>query len=171
MADFAILYDRYIKKIYNFIYYKTTHKETAEDLTSQAFFKALAAINRFDPAQGSFSSWLFRIARNTVIDHYRTKKHNANIDDIWDMADNTDIERDIDANMRLADVGQYMAKLPGDQREIIIMRVWQDMSYHEIAAILGKSEDACKMSFSRAINKLRQEIGVAALLTLLFWNL
>ena len=78
VEDFGRLYDLYIKKIYNFIYYKTHHQETAEDLVSIVFTKALKKINTFDNS-GTFSAWLYRIARNTVIDHYRTKKLDYNI--------------------------------------------------------------------------------------------
>src|SRR6056297_2278284 len=74
LDSFNWLYERYIKKIYNFIYYKTMHQETAEDLTSQTFIKALNKINSFDSEQGTFQAWLYKIARNTVIDHYRTQK-------------------------------------------------------------------------------------------------
>ena len=76
LEHFGEIYDVYIKKIYNFIYYKTHHKETAEDLTSETFRKALSNIKSFDTHR-AFSSWLYRIAQNTVIDHYRTYRANA----------------------------------------------------------------------------------------------
>ena len=82
LKQFGQLYDSYIKKIYNFVYYKTWHRQTAEDLTSQTFFKALTKIKQFDEIKGSFSSWLYKIARNTVIDYYRQNKADLNIDDI-----------------------------------------------------------------------------------------
>lgn len=162
--DFGLLYDKYIKKIYDFIYFKTTHKETAEDLTSQTFLKALEKIATFNSAKGTFSAWLYQIARNNVIDHYRAKKENLNIDDIWDLAGREDIERDIDSRENVAAVEKYLKNLKPEQRDIIIMRIWQEMPYAEMAEILGKSEDACKMTFSRAIGKLRQEMPLALFL-------
>ena len=65
LAGFAVLYDSYVKKIYNFVYYKTMHRETAQDLTSQTFLKAVKNIGSFNAAKGSFSSWLYR-QRNLV---------------------------------------------------------------------------------------------------------
>lgn len=156
---FAEVYDAYIKKIYDFIYYKTLHKETAEDLTSTTFMKALEKIQTFDDSKGSFSSWLYRIARNTVIDHYRTRKVAQDVSDIWWLSTGEDIERDAEVYRQLEDVEKYLMKLKPQQREIVIMRVWDQLSYKEIAEITGISESNCKMTFSRTIRHLRETFG------------
>lgn len=156
MERFGELYDRYIKKIYDFIYYKTHHKETAEDLTSKAFMKAVEKISSFQTDKGTFQAWMYQIARNTVIDHYRTQKLDANIDDIWDLGSHEDLERDYDTREKLKEVGQYLQTLNSEQREIVIMRVWQGLSHREIADILGKSEASVKMNYSRTIRSLRE---------------
>ncbi|OGY44356.1 MAG: hypothetical protein A3J62_04120 [Candidatus Buchananbacteria bacterium RIFCSPHIGHO2_02_FULL_38_8] len=159
LDQFGRLYDLYIKKIYNFIYYKTLHKETAEDLTSQTFFKALKNIKSFDEAKGSFSSWIYRIARNTVIDYHRTKRTEANIDDIWDLSSDSNIETDINTIQKLDTVKKYLQKFKPQQREIVIMRLWDQLSYQEIAEITGLTVANCKMTFSRVITKLREEMS------------
>ena len=159
LDQFGRLYDLYIKKIYDFIYYKTLHKEITEDLTSQTFFKALKNINNFDDKIGSFSSWLYRIARNTVIDYYRTKKTDKNIDDVWDLASKQDTEAEIDVSQKLEQVKQYLQKLNTTQREIVIMRLWDGLSYQEIAEITSKTITSCKMTFSRVMTKLRQDMA------------
>lgn len=169
LEKFAWLYDKYIKKIYDFVYYKTTHKETAEDLVSVIFMKALEKIGGFNFDKGTFQAWIYQIARNTVIDHYRTKKIDANIEDVWDLAGNEDLERDIDVQEKLKKVEQYLSKLKSEHREIIIMRVWQGMSHKEIATILGKSEASCKMKYSRAITTLRKELPLALYVYLLLY--
>lgn len=166
--EFGRLYDKYIKKIYDFIYFKTTHKETAEDLTAQTFLKAFENVGGFDGAKGSFSAWLFRIARNTVIDHYRTRKIDANIEDVWGLIDaKEDPERDFDVKRKLAEVEAYLSKLKREQREIIFMRLWQGMSHKEIAEALGRSEASSKMFYSRAITTLRREMPPLAFAYLL----
>ncbi len=71
---FGLLYDKYITKIYTYIFYQIRHKETAEDLCSQTFFKALEKINTYKMGSNNFSAWLYKIAKNNVIDHYRQKK-------------------------------------------------------------------------------------------------
>lgn len=170
LKEFGVLYDRYVKKIYDFIYYKTWHRETAEDLTSQVFFKALENINSFDEAKGGFSSWIYRIARNTVIDHYRTKKQEVNIDDVWGLQKDNTIETDIDVSQKLEKVREYLEQFKPQQREVVILRLWENMSYHEIAEATGLSVASCKMTVSRVLNKLRQEMALIILYIGLFFT-
>ncbi len=152
---FGQLYDTYVKRIYDFIYYKTMHQQTAEDLTSDTFFKALRSINQFKDETGSFQAWLYRIARNTVIDHYRAKKTTVAIDDIWGLGSTADVEIDVDNKVLLEKIQSHLATLTTEQRDIVILRVWEGLSYKEIAAIVEKSPEACKVSFSRTVSKLR----------------
>jgi RNA polymerase sigma-70 factor, ECF subfamily len=152
--DFAKIYDKYVRSIYNFIYYKTYHKETAEDLTSATFTKALNKFETFDLNKGSISTWLYQIARNTVIDFYRTRKPNVNIEDVWNLSDGEDFTQDFDAKEKIKTVKKYLKALNSEQREIVLLRVWEDKTYREIAKILGKSEPSCRMAYSRAIQTL-----------------
>jgi RNA polymerase sigma-70 factor, ECF subfamily len=153
---FGELYDRYIKKIYSFIYYKTLHKQTAQDLTSDVFFKALKNIRSVNPDR-KFSTWLYTIARNTVIDHYRTFRRTGNIEDVWDLKDDTDFTQGLDDAITFDTLKNHLANLSPTQRDIIIMRIWEDMNYEDIAAVIGKSEGNCKVIFSRSIAQLRAE--------------
>lgn len=164
--DFAYIYDVFVEKIYKFIYYKTGHRETAEDLTSQTFFKALNKINTFK-VNDNFSAWIYRIARNLVIDHYRTKKNDNNIDDMWDLSAQEDLELDTDNKHKILAVKEYLQELKKEQREIVIMRVWEGLSYQEIAEIIGKSEGSVKMTFVRTIKKLREEMPLAVFIAFL----
>jgi RNA polymerase sigma-70 factor (ECF subfamily) len=164
---FGALYDAYADKIYKFIYYKTHHRETAEDLVSLTFTKALEGLAGFSPAKGSFSSWLYKIARNNVIDHYRSFKSEADVDDIWDLTDSTDAPADADTSMRLAEVKKYFKYLSADQREILTLRVWEELSYKEIAEATGKTEQNCKVIFSRALAELRHQLPLAVYILLL----
>ena len=166
LEGFAQLYDKYIKKIYSFIYFRTHHQQTAEDLTSISFNKALEKINKFNSQKGNFSSWLYQIARNTVIDHYRTNKNETNINDIWDLNSNNDIPADLDNRLKLEKIAEYLKLLNQKQRELIIMRVWDGLSYQEISAITKKSESSLKMTFSRAMKTLRQENALALIILL-----
>lgn len=152
--QFGELYDRYVRKIYAFIYYKTLHRETAEDLTSEVFLKALKNIKSFD-LEKKFSTWLYAIARNSVIDHYRTLKRAQPIEDVWDLGDESDMSEKIDDRIVFEKINKHLARLSPIQRDIIILRIWEDMSYADIAGIVGKNEGNCKVIFSRAIAELR----------------
>lgn len=168
LEEFGKLYDAYVKKIYNFIYYRTHHQETAEDLTSQTFTRALESISRFDPGKGGLSAWLYRIARNLVIDHYRTFRPTVDIENVWDLSADSDLPRDIDTRDQLAKISDYLKTIDKQARDIVLMRVWDGLSYQEIAEIVGKSQAACKMTFSRTMQKLRAESIDLLILLLLY---
>ena len=162
--DFGLLYDKYVRKIYDYIYFKTHHREIAEDLCSKTFIKCLENLKNYQAAKGSFSSWLYRIATNTVIDHYRTQKNHANIEDAWDFDSGEDLLKDVENKDKFAEVEKLLKQLKPEQRDIVMLRIWSGLSYKEIAEISGKSEDNCKMIFSRAIGSLRSELVLAFLL-------
>lgn len=159
---FGRLYDRYIRDIHDFLYYKTHHRETAQDLTSQTFMKALRSIQTFANDRASFRTWLYAIARNTVIDHYRSARPQTGIEDAFDIPSDSDVERDAHVAQLMDRVQPLLATLTADQREIVLLRLWQGKSYAEIAEIVGKSEGACKVSFSRAMKQLRSSLPALA---------
>lgn len=164
---FAGLYDLYGRRIYDYLFYRTHHKETAEDLASACFLKALEAADRFDPDRGSFGAWIYRIARNALIDHVRGLKPSADIEDVWDLlASGEDVARDAEAREKLRAVEARLMELPSAQREVVILRLWDGLSYAEIAEITGKSEAASKMAFSRGLAAIRKHGSLLALLLL-----
>lgn len=164
VESFGLLYDKYVRKIYDFIYYKTHHKETAEDLCSKVFMKCLENLEKYQEEKGAFSSWLYRIAANTVTDHWRTQKHHSDISDAWDLASEDDLFKDIENKEKFAEVEKLLKRLKPEQRDIVMLRIWSGLSYKEIAEIIGKSENNCKMIFSRTIGNVRSEAILAFLL-------
>jgi RNA polymerase sigma-70 factor (ECF subfamily) len=167
LEEFGKLYDLYAKKIYQFIYFKVHHKETAEDLVSTTFMKALEGIQKFDQRKASFKTWLYSIARNSVIDHYRADRPTADIEDALGIRSSEDIERDTDMQMKIESVEKYMERLKPEQRELVLLRVWEGLSFKEIAEVTGKSEGACKVSFGRIITRLREDFAPFMILLLL----
>jgi RNA polymerase sigma-70 factor (ECF subfamily) len=129
--------------------------------------KALEGIGGLKASATSFRPWIYTIARNAVIDHYRTHRQHAHIDDVWDLAGDEDIARDADLKSALNNVQKYLQQLDAVQRDIVLLRVWQGMSYAEIAAIVGKSPDNCKVIFSRVVRKMRADLAMLLIMTLL----
>jgi RNA polymerase sigma-70 factor (ECF subfamily) len=166
--EFGVLYDAYFKKIYNYLFYRTHDKEITEDLTSATFFKAINGLNGFDERKGNFSAWLYRIARNSLYDHFRANKITSSIDEMEEVSGDSDVEVET-IDRELSDkVKKLLETLSSDQREIVTMRIWDDLSYKEIATAMGKSEASCKVAFHRAMTNLKKIAPVAVLLLVLF---
>ncbi|MGE5425790.1 MAG: RNA polymerase sigma factor [Bacillota bacterium] len=161
---FGSLYDAYIKKIYNFVYYKTLNQENAEDITSTVFIKAWEKLSQFQ--DGNFGAWLYAIARNAVVDFYRREKPALDIEDCWDLSDGQDFLGSIDRVLEISKVKEAMSSLRVQEREILIMRFWQELSFQEIGERLGKNEGAVKMAASRALKALKTKIPFALFLLL-----
>lgn len=169
-SEFSQLYDKYFPKIYRFVYYRVSHRETAEDLVSQIFTKALEKIDKFKDDQSRFSAWIYKIANNTVIDHYRTRRDYQDISEHTDLYHEENIIDKMDNKELLNKVARALSNLTPEQKNIVIMRVWDELSYEKIAEIVGKSTAACKMSFSRSVKYLRSTLLII-LLTLISLNI
>jgi RNA polymerase sigma-70 factor (ECF subfamily) len=165
--EFSLVYDRYFSAVYRFIYYKTFHRERAEDLTGQAFLMAYEKYHTFDPAKGSVIAWLYRIAGNSVTDYYRRSRKTVSIHDVWDIAGEDDVALDHENREKLLALRKAMAELSAPERDVLILRIWEDVPYRTIASLLNRTEAACKMLFSRTLVRLRTTLGAAALLALL----
>lgn len=163
---FGQLFDAYYDKIFRFVYYKVYQKETAEDITSDVFHKALTKLSSFSADKGVFSAWLYRIARNAVIDHYRTNDATVTLEDTFDVGFDERTPEVLDALSDLKRVSEYLETLSPKQREIITLRIWEGLSYREIAELVDGTEDGVKMAFSRSIRELRQKCGPLSLLWL-----
>ena len=165
--DFDALYTANVDSIYRYLYRRTLTRMTAEDLTSITFMKALDKFDRFDPSKGSFGGWVMTIAKNVLTDHFRSLKPETSIDDVWDLSSDDDVASDIEQKDAHRELREALAKLPSDKREIVLLRVWEDLSYADIAAITGKTEGNCKVIFSRALKDLRELLPASTLLLLL----
>lgn len=169
LEEFDKLYERYFEKIYRFVYYKTMHKQIAQDITSETFVDALDSINGFKERKGSFTAWIYRIARNNVIDYYRKEKRTCLVNDFWDLKADQGLEIKQEKRELIKRVKDQLLKLDPLQREIIILRVWQELSYKEISQIVGKSEENCRVIFYRSTKSIRKEIVLTIfLLPLIF---
>ncbi len=157
---FGLLYDAYARDIYRFIFYKTGHKESAEDLTSKTFYKALKAIRRYDKELASFGTWIYAIARNSTIDHYRSSRPGSSLEKLGELPDSRyQVESDVDTRIALGEIDNYLRGMSEREREIVQLRIWEDKTFDEITQICGGTIAANKMAFSRAIARLRKDLS------------
>src|SRR3989338_53376 len=154
---FCQLYDHYLPKIYRFVLLKVGQKEESEDIVHDVFINAWQNLGTYSSKGFPFSSWLYQIARNKVIDYYRLKKPTAHLEDLDDgfvkVASND--EKLFDINLDLERVKSAIQKLTPEQQDVVIMKFVEDLTHQEIAAALNKSEGAVRLLQHRAINNLK----------------
>jgi RNA polymerase sigma-70 factor (ECF subfamily) len=157
---FGVLYDEYHPQIYRFVFLKVSSKEDAEDLTHQVFMNALEHMPGYRHQGFPFSSWLYRIARNAVIDHYRTRKEKVSLEDADPevFAVSEDIQVDTNRVLEFEKVRKAIAKLSDLHQDVIIMRFVEELAIREVAVALKKSEGAVKLLQHRAIAELQRII-------------
>lgn len=152
---FGALYDRHVDRVYRYLYRQTGRRETAEDLTSLTFMRALAGLARFDTRQ-PFAPWLLRIAHNALVDDRRAAARAVRLTD--DVVHKLVEEADPDAGGNLEQAEAFLAYTKGlsrDQRDALALRFVADLSPEQTAAVLGRSVAASKMLVSRAIAAIR----------------
>jgi RNA polymerase sigma-70 factor, ECF subfamily len=152
---FQTLYETHLDTIYRYVYYKVGNGQLAEDLTQHIFMKAWEAINRYQWRELPFQHWLLRLARNTVIDHYRsTKPANASLLD--PIGDGVDPEEELAQSEMIQTLQEAVRQLPDEQREVIVLRFIEQMPHADVARHLGKSAATVRVIQHRALQALRR---------------
>jgi RNA polymerase sigma-70 factor (ECF subfamily) len=157
---FAQLYEKYFDKIYRYVTLKVGDKMEAEDITQQVFLKAIKSISSFKWKGFPFSSWLFRIAHNQVVDYLRKKKKQETVDLEEKLLASNDNPEDIYA--RKLDMEQLAAatkKLTPAQQEVISLRFAGELPIAQVAKVMGKSEGAVKALQHSAVVALRKAMA------------
>lgn len=157
---FGVIYDLFLDKIYRFIYLKVTNREEAQDLSQQVFVRAWEAINRFEDEGLPFASWLYRIARNLVIDFYRTRKDHFSLKEDIGLINPDDLEEKMFRHEKQEEIQRALEQLNDEQKDIIILRFVEDLPYREISQITKKNPASLRILQHRALNKLRKSLKV-----------
>ncbi len=148
---FAQIYDLFFERISKYVFFRTKHKEEAEDLTSLVFLKVWQNINKYKIQKSAkFSTWLFQVARFTLIDYYRQQKSQVFLTEIKEIGEVGFLER----NAELEEIKKYMQSLPEHYQTIITLRYFEDLNYKQIAEIMGKTSLGARVLLHRAIKKL-----------------
>lgn len=152
---FAQLYDTYIERVYRYIYFRVTDEMTAEDITSQVFLKAWENLDRYQIGKSPFVAWLYTIARNQVIDHYRTSKETVNLDTVLHLADEGKLpDEEVQTNLDVEVIREALDQLTEDQQQVIILKFVSGLSTEEIAVQLDKREGAVRALQMRGLQTL-----------------
>ena len=155
-SAFGLLYDYYLPKIYRFVLIKVGQREEAEDITHLTFLKAWESIDRYSYRGYSFGSWLYRIARNVVVDHYRGAPIQISLEDANEPESDEPLPgHDLDTKVEYAKVMRALSKLGTLEQDVIIMRFVDDLPIRDVAEAVGKSEGAVKLVQHRAMKKLK----------------
>lgn len=158
---FGVLYERYVRKIYNYIYYRTGNINEAEDLTAKVFHRAFRHIESYNQRGVPFSAWLYRIAHNLVANWYRDKsrKKEVALDDHYPSLFHFDFpESSLEKTEESEKLIKAIRKLPPERQQLIILKFVEGLSNSEIGLIMRKSEGAIKSLYHRTLESLRKEI-------------
>ncbi|MBN1119762.1 MAG: sigma-70 family RNA polymerase sigma factor [Anaerolineae bacterium] len=158
---FGELYARYVKRIYNYVYYRTGNHHDAEDLTARVFHRALQHIGKYEDRGLPFSAWLYRIAHNLVVNWHRDRKRRkvVPLDDLivfavrGDAPEKSAERREEEEHLLLA-----IHNLPEDRQQLLLLKFVERLSNAEIGQIMGRTEGAIKSLYHRTLIALRSEI-------------
>jgi RNA polymerase sigma-70 factor, ECF subfamily len=154
------------RKIYNLCYRFTGRPAEAEDLTQEVFIKVFQTLTTYDAAQGAFSTWLNRVARNHLVDHYR-RTHKDRLtssieDETGGLEDKPGAEEHpiarVESRERHEILQAALNRLSPDMREAVVLRDFQDLDYDEIAEVLGVPEGTVKSRINRGRLELARVI-------------
>ena len=157
--NFEPLYKRYFQRIANYIYHRVEDKETAFELTSQVFYKALENLPKYKPMGVPFSAWLFRIAGNEINQLYRKNKAmrvlSIDRDGLGELKNDMEENNQIEIDKQLYEA---LETLNEADMELINMRFFEKRSFKEICEIMDVNESACKMKVYRILEKLKEQL-------------
>lgn len=163
---FGILYDVYMRQIYGFTLKRVGNVELAEDLTSQTFEKALRKLKSFSWQDVSFSAWLYRIAANNIIDHYRRKgrRPQTNIDNIPEPDDGQErVDVSVSNKLFIEKVQSVLPLLDDSDQQVLTLKLFADRSNDEISEVMKLEKAHVAVRVHRALKKLRkklEEVGI-----------
>ena len=158
---FGELYERFYPRVYRYVYLRVGNIPDAEDVTGLVFIKALEALRTYQSRGNGFAPWIFRIARNAVVDHYRRQRKQTSLENIDFEGGEGDPIISVLGNDNRTELRALVETLSADQREVILLRYAAELSFCEIATILKKKEPAIRMLLHRGLRKLKAVIDEA----------
>jgi RNA polymerase sigma-70 factor, ECF subfamily len=164
---FGLLYDESYDRVYRFIFYRVLDTIQTEDIISTVYHKALRSIRKFRGTTAwEYYSWLFQIAYTTIVDASRSAHIIESLEDIsWEPSYDEDRVDTLAKKEKLTEVLVYIKTLSQKEQAIITMRIWDDMSYEDIAHITGESPSTIRKITSRTLTKIAANVSALSFLT------
>ncbi|HEV2483749.1 MAG TPA: RNA polymerase sigma factor [Puia sp.] len=155
----ALLFQRYHRPLYGFLFHMTRHREASEDLLQNVFYRMLRSRHTFT-GDGEFKTWMYSIARNVVKDHVKKSRREPDSYDAGELAErisvSTRTDETLEHRLELKALQRALNALSPESREVLILSRFQDLRYEEIAGVLDISVGAVKVRVHRAINQLKE---------------
>jgi RNA polymerase sigma-70 factor (ECF subfamily) len=153
------VYARYAPRIYGYLYRRVQDAELAEDLTGEVFVRMLAAIRARRPWRTSFRGWLYRIAHNLVVDHYRQQPPTPELAlDEELVADRGSLDSAVAESFSRRRLGEAIRRLTPDQQQVLALRFGEQLTAREVGQVIGKSTSAVEALQHRALASLRRTL-------------
>ena len=156
-ADLEALYRDNFQNVYNYAYYRVLDPALAEDLTSAVFVKVVENFDRFDPSKAKFSTWVTRIAHNTVVDYYRTRKVTAPLDDVGSR-EPAYVDDYPGLDERAKEVARLLSYIDEADREIVFLKYYEGKRNTEIARMIDMNPATVATRLRRALATMRAHV-------------
>lgn len=159
---FGQLYERYVERIFNYVYYRTGNLHDAEDLTARVFQRAMNHIQNYTDRGVPFSAWLYRIAHNLVANWHRdrSRKQEIPLTDLPVVPSREDRpETTLVRSQEQESLLRLIRQLPSERQNLLILKFVENLSNAEIGQIMGRSEGAVKSLYHRTLLALRDQLG------------
>lgn len=145
----------YYKPIFNYLYYRTLNRAVAEDLTSDVFMKVVRSRESYNPQLANVETWIFRIARNRLFDYFRSNKPTEDLENVAEGA-YAEQDRYDGLSDNAVVTRKLLAVLTDEQRELVFLKFWREMSNVQIAELLQMNPSTVSTRLSRAVAKMRK---------------
>jgi RNA polymerase sigma-70 factor (ECF subfamily) len=162
---FAKLYDAYVERVTRYIYFRVSEERDTEDLVSQVFLKAWEHLDRYKNGSSPFIAWLYTIARNLVIDHYRTKKDNLPLEEAIAFPSDLELpDEEAQIHFDLEAMRDSLQALSKDQQQVLILKYIAGLPNEDIAKIMGKQEGTVRGLQMRGLQTLAKHMKAKELI-------
>jgi RNA polymerase sigma-70 factor (ECF subfamily) len=158
-AAFGMLYELHLDRMYRYVYYRVGSTSEAEDLTEQVFLKAWEAIDRYEARGAPFAAWLYRLAHNLIVDHYRARRPTTPLDGLAGAEEpGKDVIGEVEDLLDAQEVRTALQRLSPEHQRLVTLRFIEGLSHAEVAQLIGKTEGATRVIQHRALQALAREL-------------